>query len=162
MNEPVVLRVTGEVARARELTFADLRAIDARHQVPDVGELAPGRRGEAVTLRGVLELVEPRAGAKYLGLHAAADDFHASIPLAPVWERGLLIYARDGRPLAPEAGGPARFFIPDHDACRASEIDECANVKFVDHLELTERPGFDNRPRDEAEHARLHREQGED
>ena len=41
------------------------------------------------------------------------------------------------------------------------DIDECANVKFLDHIELTAERGFDNRPEDEEEHARLHREQEE-
>ena len=54
---------------------------------------------------------------------------------------------------------PARFFIPDHAACHTDEVDECANVKFVDHIELTVGKGFDNRPEDDEEHERLHREQ---
>ena len=37
------------------------------------------------------------------------------------------------------------------------EIDECANVKFVDRIELTILRGHDNRPTDEAEHQDLHR-----
>jgi hypothetical protein len=57
--------------------------------------------------------------------------------------------------------GPVRFFIPDFAACHTHEIDECANVKFVDRLELTADKGFDNRPHDGAEHAALHaNEQG--
>ena len=57
------------------------------------------------------------------------------------------------------AGGPVRFFIWDSAACQSAEVDECANVKFLDHIELTVERGFDNRPEDEEEHARLHREQ---
>jgi len=37
-----------------------------------------------------------------------------------------------------------------------STTDECANVKFVDHLEITRERGHDNRPATESEHARLH------
>jgi hypothetical protein len=29
-------------------------------------------------------------------------------------------------------------------------------VKFLDHIELTVGKGFDNRPQDDEEHARLH------
>jgi DMSO/TMAO reductase YedYZ molybdopterin-dependent catalytic subunit len=91
-----------------------------------------------------------------LTLHASKDDFHASSPLAAVRDRAILIYRLDGRPLPETAGGPVRFFIPDFTACHTSEIDECANVKFVNRLEFSTGPGRDNRPHDEKEHAELH------
>jgi hypothetical protein len=52
-----------------------------------------------------------------------------------------------------------RFLIPDYAACHTDEIDECANVKFVDRIELTTEKGFDNRPHDGAAHAALHAKQ---
>ena len=85
------------------------------------------------------------------------DDFHASIPLEPVRNKALVIYKLDGKPLDDSAGGPFRFFVPDHAACHTDEIDECANVKFLDHIELTVGKGFDNRPQDDEEHAHLHK-----
>jgi DMSO/TMAO reductase YedYZ molybdopterin-dependent catalytic subunit len=150
------LTVTGLVSSPRQLSFADLAAIAACHQIADVGRIAPGKQGQAVTLAGVLELVQPNAAAKYLGLHATADNFHASIPLAAVRDKAIVIYALDGQPLPAKAGGPVRFFIPDHQACHTHEIDECANVKFVDAIELTAGMGIDNRPHDEQQHAELH------
>jgi DMSO/TMAO reductase YedYZ molybdopterin-dependent catalytic subunit len=156
MTDSILLRITGEVAAPRELTFADLAAIDPQYQIPDVSTLAGGRKGGAVTLEGLLQLAGVKPTAKYLGLHAAADDFHASIPLDGVREKAFLIYQVDGQPLSAKAGGPCRFFVPDHLACRSAEIDECANVKFVDTLELTTAKGFDNRPHDDAAHAALH------
>ncbi|MEX2026742.1 MAG: molybdopterin-dependent oxidoreductase [Pirellulaceae bacterium] len=150
------LSVTGLVAAPRQLSFADLVAIDGRHQIADVSRIAPGKRGDAVTLAGIVELVQPMPAAKYLGLHATADNFHASIPLSAVMEKALLIYRLDGQPLPAKAGGPVRFFIPDHHACQTHEIDECANVKFVDAIELTADKGIDNRPHDEQQHAELH------
>jgi DMSO/TMAO reductase YedYZ molybdopterin-dependent catalytic subunit len=150
------LTITGLVSASRQLSFADLAAIDARHQIADVSRIAQGKKGEAVTLAGILELVQPRAEAKYLGLHSTADNFHASIPLDAVRDKAIVIYALDGQPLPVKAGGPVRFFIPDHHACQTHEIDECANVKFVDAIELTSEMGFDNRPHDEQQHAALH------
>jgi DMSO/TMAO reductase YedYZ molybdopterin-dependent catalytic subunit len=150
------LQITGRVALPRELTFADLAAIGGEDQVIDVSRIVPGRKGDAVRLAGLLKLVEPAADAKYLGLHASCDDFHASIPLAAVADRGLLIYRVDGRPLTEQAGGPFRFFIPDFAACHTDEIDECANVKYVERIELTTNKGHDNRPHDGEEHAALH------
>jgi DMSO/TMAO reductase YedYZ molybdopterin-dependent catalytic subunit len=127
--------------------------------VQDVRRLGATRPGDAVRLAGLLQRAGCRPAARYLGLHSETDNFHASIPLDAVRERGLLIYRADGRPLPVSAGGPFRFFIPDHHACHTDEIDECANVKFLDHIELTARRGFDNRPQDDQEHARLHRQE---
>ena len=156
------LQTSGEVEQPCTLGFAELAAIGAEHQVADVSRLVPGRKGDAVTLAGILALVRPKSGAQWLGLHAAADDFHASIPLAAVAEKALVIYRLDGQPLPAKAGGPVRFFIPDFAACHTHEIDECANVKFVDRLEFTAAKGFDNRPHDGAAHEELHRkEQGQ-
>ena len=151
-----MLTIAGEVAQPRTLTFADLAAIDAMYQVADVSRLVPGRKGDAVRLDGILKLVQPRGSVKYLGLHSSADDFHASIPLAAVADRALVIYRLDGQPLPAKAGGPVRFFIPDFAACHTEEIDECANVKFVDRIELTAEKGFDNRPHDGESHEALH------
>jgi DMSO/TMAO reductase YedYZ molybdopterin-dependent catalytic subunit len=156
-----MLTITGLAESPRSLTFADLAAIPPEHQVIDVSQLVPGRKGDAVKLRGILELVRPASDAKWLGLHAAKDDFHASIPLEAVADKGLVIYRLDGQPLPEKAGGPVRFFLPDFAACHTHEIDECANVKFVDTLELTAAKGFDNRPHDGDEHAELHANEAE-
>ena len=159
MNDSILLTVDGEVATPREFSFTDLAAIDAASQIADVGSLAPGRQGSAVRLGGLLELVRPSASAAYLGLHSSTDNFHASIPLAPLLERAILIYCKNGAPLSTKDGGPIRFYIPDFAACHTDEIDECANVKFVDHLELTAAKGFDNRPEDDAQHEKLHQQE---
>ena len=160
MNE-VILKITGDVEYPCELTFADLAAIDPTQQIADVSKLAAGRKGDAVRLAGLLTLVKPKAEARYLNLHAATDNFHASIPLSAVSEKAIVIYRLDGQPLSVKAGGPVRFFIPDHKACHTDEIDECANVKFVDSIELAATRGFDNRPHDEKEHADLHAKEWE-
>ena len=162
MSNESVLRIDGEVETARELTFSDLSTIDAAHQIGDVSQFDPKRQGDAVTLTGLLALVRAKASANYIGLHGTLDNFHASIPLAPVRDRAFLIYRLDGRPLDVKAGGPFRFYIPDHASCHTEEIDECANVKFVDHIELTAEKGFDNRPDDDEEHAKLHEKQRSD
>lgn len=156
MNDENVLRIDGEVHTTRELTFEDLKEIDAGHQIVDVSQFDPKRQGDAVKLTGLLELVGVKDSAKYIGLHGTLDNFHASIPLEPVRDRAFVIYRVKGEPLDVKAGGPFRFYIPDHAACHADEIDECANVKFVDHIELTSVRGFDNRPDDDEEHAKLH------
>src|SRR5690242_4324440 len=118
----VMLTVAGEIANPRTLSFADLAAIAPEYQVGDVSRLVPGRKGDAVRLTGILQLVKPKAMARYLGLHSSSDDFHASIPLDAVADRALVIYRLDGQPLPDKAGGPVRFFIPDFAACHTTEI----------------------------------------
>ncbi len=156
MTKTTLLRIHGDVAQPCELTFADLAAIDPQYQIANVSQLAGGRSGSAVTLAGLLQIARVNSSARYLGLHSTADNFHASIPLDGVRAKAFLIYQQAGQPLSVKAGGPCRFFVPDHLACHSAEIDECANVKFVDTLELTSAKGHDNRPHDDAAHAELH------
>jgi len=155
MNAPL-LTIDGEVDSPVSLSLEDLAAFDAAHQVLDVSRIDPKRKGDAITLAGLLARVNLKAGAKYLTLHASRDDFHASIPLDAVREKAILIFRLGGQPLPESAGGPVRFYIPDFAACHTSEIDECANVKFVDRIEFSATPGKDNRPHDEKQHAELH------
>ncbi|MGE3809742.1 MAG: molybdopterin-dependent oxidoreductase [Gemmataceae bacterium] len=154
------LTIDGDVERPATLSFEDLEALASAYQVHDVSRIDPKRQGDAVTLAGLLDRVGPKPGAKYLTLHSSRDDFHASIPLDAVRERAILIYRLGGAPLPVSAGGPLRFFIPDFAACHTSEIDECANVKFVDRMEFSSQPGIDNRPHDAQEHAELHEREG--
>ena len=56
-------------------------------------------------------------------------------------------------------GGPIRFLIRDPAACHTGELDDCANVKFVDRIELTVAKGRDTRAEDDAEDDKLHRRQ---
>ncbi len=150
------LQLDGHVESPASFTFEDLAQLDPQWQVADVRRFG-ARGGDAVRLVGLLASVGPKSDATHIGLHGSRDDFHASIPLEPVRNKALVIYKLDGKPLDDSAGGPFRFFVPDHAACHTDEIDECANVKFLDHIELTVGKGFDNRPQDDEEHARLHK-----
>jgi len=156
MNYEPKLIVDGEVELAHGFTRHELAEVDAALQVPDMTEIDPKRPGRAVRLEALLAKVKPTDAGTHLTLHASADDFHASIPLDAVRERGLLIYENDSLPLSASAGGPFRFYIENFAECHADDVDECANVKFVDHIEITAGPGRDNRPQDDDEHARLH------
>ncbi len=153
------LRIDGEVENPTEFTYEDLASIESSQQVLDVSRLGFKRGGDAVHLEAVLLRVVPKPGAKYITLHSSMDDFHASVPLEPIRKHGLLVYRLNNAPLTVSAGGPFRFFIEDYAACHTDEVDECANVKFVDHIELSAQRGHDNRPADETQHTALHRNQ---
>lgn len=156
MPEHDSLQVDGEVEVPTRLTFEILCGVDQSFQIPDISQLVPSRKGTAIRLNGVLSLVKPTERATYLGLHSSSDDFHASIPLQAVRDSAIIIYRQDDAPLSRDGGGPFRFYIPNHAECHTSEIDECANVKFIDRIELTAEKGHDNRPDDDASHAALH------
>ncbi|MFN0052505.1 MAG: molybdopterin-dependent oxidoreductase [Planctomycetales bacterium] len=151
-----LLKVDGAVAQTLELSFDDLAAFPAADQVPDVSRFHPSRQGDGVTLESILRRAAPHPSATYLTLHAAADDFHASVPLAAVRGEGIVVYRFQGASLPVKNGGPIRFLIKDPAACHTDELDDCANVKFVDRIELSVGRGLDTRPEDEDEHARLH------
>ena len=157
--DDVKFTLTGDVERPLRLRFSDFQQLVAEYQVPDVSQIDLKRQGGAVTLEGLLRLAVVKPTAKYLTLHASKDDFHASIPLDAVRDKAIVIYRLGDQPLSAKAGGPIRFFIPNFAACHTDEIDECANVKFVDRIELTAERGHDNRPHDEKQHAELHQRQ---
>ena len=108
-----------------------------------------------MALEAILELVRPRPEANYLTLHADKDDFHVSVPLQAVRAESVVVYKHAGRGLGTDQG-PVRFLIKDPTACHTSELDDCANVKYLSRIELTVRRGRDTRPADEAAHAALH------
>jgi DMSO/TMAO reductase YedYZ molybdopterin-dependent catalytic subunit len=161
MNESPRLTIDGHVDRALSLSHADLAAMDSSGQIADVSQIDPKRAGGAVTLEALLAASQARNNARWITLHATSDDFHASIPLDEIRERGMVIYTLEGRPLPAKSGGPFRFYIRDFAACHSADVTECANVKFVDRIELSVERGYDNRPTEEEEHAELHRRQAE-
>ncbi len=160
MSEPVLLRVDGLVANPLGLRFADFLAFPEAHQLVDVSRFHPKRKGDAVAVEALLARAEPKPEANYLTLHADRDDFHVSIPLDAVRGEAFVVYKVGDELLTQEQGGPIRFLIRDPSACHTSELDDCANVKYLSRLELTSRRGRDTRPADEAQHAALHANDG--
>lgn len=160
MPQPM-LRIDGKVAQRLELTFDDLAAFPASDQVRDVSRFHPKRQGDGILLEALLAKARPLPEATYLTVHASADDFHSSVPLAAVRPEGIVVYRLGEGPLPAANGGPIRFLIRNPAACHTDELDDCANVKFVDRIELTAGRGRDNRPHDEAEHQKLHESQGQ-
>ena len=88
MSDAVILTVDGHVERPLKLTFADLEALPGPAQVTDVSRFHPSRQGDGVTLDAILERARVLPSASYLTLHAERDDFHVSVPLAPLRARG--------------------------------------------------------------------------
>ena len=156
MTDATILTVDGAVSRELHLSRAMLDVLPATDHVPDVSRFHAGRPGDGVSLESLLRLAEPSPEADHLTLHAGRDDFHVSVPLAAVRGEGIVVYKVGDGPLETSRGGPVRFMIRDPSACHARELDDCANVKYLDRIELTIGRGLDTRPADEAAHAALH------
>jgi 2-dehydropantoate 2-reductase len=144
MNE-IQLKVDGEVESPRTFSRTEIAAFAQDSLIADVSQLEPRRQGQAVKLGAILDQVNPTSAATHLTLHASADNFAASIPLAEVKDMGILIFEINGAGLTPTDGGPFRFLIPNAAACKTAEVDACANVKFLDRIELTAGQGKDTR-----------------
>lgn len=151
-----ILKIDGAVEHVRAFTFEDLRAMPAAAQVEDVSRFHPKRRGDGVTLESLLALARPAAGANFITLHAGKDDFHVSVPLELLRGEGIVVYRLGEAPLGPENHGPVRLLVRDPLVCQTGELDDCANVKYLDRIELTIQRGRDTRPTNEQEHAELH------
>jgi DMSO/TMAO reductase YedYZ molybdopterin-dependent catalytic subunit len=159
MSVEIILTIDGQVERPLRLTFADLANLPEQAQVRDVSRFHPTRKGDGVTLDQILEKAAVLPSANYLTLHAQRDDFHVSVPLEPLRGQGIVVYRLGPDPLGVEHGGPIRFLIRDPAACHTDQLDDCANVKYLSRIELTERRGRDTRPADEQAHEALHASQ---
>jgi len=158
---PTLLWIDGAVSQPLALTYDDLAAMPAVDQVLDVSRFHPTRRGDGVALDALLRMAGPTADANYMTLHAGRDDFHVSVPLPPLRAEGIVVYRVGEGPLGVKEGGPIRLLIRDPTACKTGELDDCANVKYLDRIEVTIVRGRDTRPEDEAAHAELHRRQAD-
>ncbi len=147
------ITVTGLVKTALSLDYAGLAALP--EQISDVSNLAPGREGVAVRFEAVLKAagVDPSAG--FITLEAEGD-FAASIPLAPIIDQALIWYGLKGGPLPRDKGGPIRFLIPNPAACGTADIDQCANVKWLQSIDVSAERGRDVRPSTLRAHEELH------
>lgn len=137
---PGPLRVTGLVRRPLALTSADLRALPGETLTDDFtcleGWTVPGVRWQGVRVAAVLALADVLPEAQWLQASAGSgrDAFSLPLPLDEA-RRALLAYGIDGKPLAPEHGGPLRLVVPGR---------ECfTSIKWLDRLEARAAPGPD-------------------
>lgn len=145
MPSETPLTIDGEVAAPATMSRSDLSAFPDEARIDDVSQVEERRQGRAIRLSAIINRVEPNESATHVTLHASRDDFAASIPLEAASKVGILIYEINGEPLDTKAGGPFRFLILNAAECKTAEMDACANVKFLDRIELTVGKGKDTR-----------------
>lgn len=151
--------IGGDVRKPASLSESDLAVSPG--QIADVSLVIPGRQGVAVRLGSLLESAGVNEGVTHITLTAEGGRFSASVPLAAV-EGALIVYRLGGDPLPRTMGGPFRFLIPDARSCRdvGAAVDLCANVKFLEKIELTRGPGRDTRPSEEERDRRHGKHRG--
>lgn len=150
MDDTPRLHLSGALQTASSFAAADLAALPPDAQVADVGALVPGRAGRGVRLAALLERARPARDARHLHIASVDPSFAVSVPVDEVRASAIVVYELAGAPLPAAKGGPFRLLVPGHP-------DECLNVKGLARLELSPDPGRDTRPKDDAEHAALHR-----
>jgi len=147
------LRIDGEVDSSLTFGFDDLKK-----RTDSIAVTLSGRPATGIPATNLFKAAGLRPSASYVTLHAEHDSFAATIPLEAVAE-AYLIFEMNNAPIDVSKGGPFRFYIPDAAKCSIGGVDECANVKYLDRIELTAGPGKDTRPRTKKEHTELHEKQ---
>lgn len=120
-------------AGMRTFTQADLQA---RSDVVELSVEECGRSVRGVRLDSLLGRIDQPDAAELI-LSSSSDGFSARLPLVAASEVGLIWFANADGPLTEKQGGPFRFFIPGAAECKTAVLDTCANVKFVDRIEVT-------------------------
>ena len=103
-------------------------------EVVDLTTLCSNRQGRALPIS--ILLAGMVADATELVLTSSADGFAATLPLSAALEVGLIWFAGETDFLTEQQGGPFRFLIPNAAECKTAVLDTCANVKFVDRIEV--------------------------
>ena len=91
-------------------------------------------------LRALLDMVGVAEQATHITFTATADTFSASVPLAAVADRAVLVYRQGLEPLSATQGGPVRLYVTDVESCDSEVLSACTNVKNLDHIRLTVAP----------------------
>jgi 2-dehydropantoate 2-reductase len=147
------LTINGAVNSESQLSYEDLSTrADLK---PDVNVDLSGKAASGIPFVTLLKLTGIQPTATHVTLHAEHDSFAASVPLSAVQD-AVVIFEINGSPIGVDKGGPFRFYIPNAGECSIDEVDECANVKYLDRIELTIGPGKDTRPRTKKAHKDLH------
>jgi len=147
------LTIDGSVNTELSLTYDE---ISSRPDLkPSVTIDLSGRPSSGIPFQNLLKVTGVQQPATHVTLHAEYDSFSASVPLSAVQD-AIVIYEINGSPIDISKGGPFRFYIPNAAECAIGEVDECANVKYLNRIELTVGPGKDTRPKTKRAHKELH------
>jgi DMSO/TMAO reductase YedYZ molybdopterin-dependent catalytic subunit len=133
-------RVWGMVVNPLRLTWDEFNKLPRTKDVSDFHCVTRWSRfdneWQGVAFREILRLVQPKAEAHYVLVHAE-QGFTANVPLADLDRDDVLLATHhDGQPLSADHGYPLRLIVPHLYAWKS--------VKWVRGLEFLEKdaPGF--------------------
>ena len=134
------LEVRGAVDRPYTLDYAGLLAMTQQEEKVDIhcvtswSKLDTVWRG--VPFRDVAERAGPKPSAQFV-IMECEQRFTTSLPLATLLEPDVMLaHTYDGKPLAPEHGGPVRMFVPRRYFYKSAKW--VRGLRFVEQDE----PGF--------------------
>jgi DMSO/TMAO reductase YedYZ molybdopterin-dependent catalytic subunit len=134
------LRISGQVDRPLELTWAELQAMPRQETLCDIHCVTRWSRYDnlfaGVPVRALLERAGVRPTARYALVHAE-HGFTTNLPLEDLDRpENLLALDHNGEALTPEHGGPVRLLVP--------HLYFWKSAKWVRGFELLEEdyPGF--------------------
>ena len=133
-------RITGEVERPLELTWANLQALPRQETLCDIHCVTRWSRYDnlfaGVPVRALLERAGVRTSARFV-LVQAEHGFTTNLPLEDLDRpENLLALSHNGEALAPEHGGPVRLLVPHLYFWKSAKW--VAGLRIMDHDE----PGF--------------------
>ncbi|WP_108659568.1 sulfite oxidase-like oxidoreductase [Acuticoccus kandeliae] len=110
------LEIGGAVENPVLWSWADLLEAPQTEDVSDIHCVTTWSRYDnrwtGIATAHIADLVRPKADADFVLFHAH-DGYTTNVTLTDFLREGsLLVHAWEGRPLAPEHGGPARLVIP--------------------------------------------------
>ena len=133
-------RITGEVERPLELTWAELQALPRQETLCDIHCVTRWSRYDnlfaGVAVRALLERAGVRSSARY-ALVSAEHGYTTNLPLEDLDRpENLLALSHNGEDLTPEHGGPVRLLVPHLYFWKSAKW--VRGLEFLDHDE----PGF--------------------
>jgi 2-dehydropantoate 2-reductase len=135
---PGVVKIEGAVVQPVSFDRRAMRQLPDEHQIADVSIMMPGMKGQAIAVRGLLDVPALNIDADHVTFHSLDGKYAAALTLQQARDFGVLVYELDGEPLPDGKGGPFRLVTPGLG-------DLCANVKGVGRIEITKGPGRDTR-----------------
>jgi DMSO/TMAO reductase YedYZ molybdopterin-dependent catalytic subunit len=110
--------IEGDCQRPQSFGPLDLAEVHPNYQIADMATVDERLAGRGVRLRALIDDVGPGYGTEWLtieNLHGVRE----CVPLAEIARTGVVVYEQGGKPLALDAGGPARLIVPYYQGAAA-------------------------------------------
>jgi DMSO/TMAO reductase YedYZ molybdopterin-dependent catalytic subunit len=134
------LDITGAVEHPASWNFAQFKALPQSDFVTDIHCVTTwsryDNRWDGVSARDLLDIVHPRAEARFVELHSS-DGYTTNLTLADfAAEDAILAHSWEGQPLTRDHGGPVRLVVP--------HLYFWKSAKWINRIHFLDRnkPGF--------------------